>query len=405
MATELLSSPAEHPSNTVLNEMRISPRETIVAAHEAANSIKFRIPADVIQRTVADLPDRERVAIKWFAGYCRTRNIGSDECGQLLQQADGRRTYSGDSIYQLLTGRRHKMGVDVTPMIESIERFRAQVEGTKRDEDTDFIETRLSRGIWDRCARALKTHRIAPIFGRSQIGKSRALREYARRHNHGETIFVEMPAGGKPCDFRHELVRALGLPIGMREADSRRRIIDSIDSRMLIIVDEAHRCLQKTGGHAGLCTLEFIREIYNRCGCGIVISMTDEGRQLLLHGPHAVALQQLWRRRITPLQLPTAVPLDDLHLFAASHNLEPAPDKEVAIDFPYFDERGQKHKKVYKDNPQKLQLRVSSEEGLGVWLSILGDAREMAEEQKKGITWGAVLKAYCVSQADAEVWR
>jgi hypothetical protein len=48
---------------------------------------------------------------------------------------------------------------------------------------------------------------------------------------------------------------------------------------------------------------------------------------------------------------------------------------------------------------------VSSEEGLGVWLSILGDAREMAEEQKKDITWGAVLKAYCVSQADAEVWR
>lgn len=402
MLAETLSSPADSVAAEDLAPL--SPKESISIAQAASNSVRFRIPGDVIAQTVAELPDRERAAIRWFAGYCRTKNLSGDDAGQLIRQDSGR-PYSGDSVYQLFTGRRHKMGADTTPMIEAIEKFRAQIEGTRRDEDTTFVQTRLGKAISDLCARALRKKRIAYIIGDSQIGKSRNLREYSRTHNHGETIYVEMPAGGRHADFRHELVRSLGLPIGMRECDARRRIIDSLDDRMLLIVDEAHRCLGRSGGMAGLQTLDFIREIYNRCGCGIVISLTNEGKKLLLEGPHKVALQQLWRRRITPLQLPTAVPADDLSLFAASHNLEPAPDKDITIDFKYYDDQGSQRTKKYTDNPLKLQLQVSSEEGLGVWLSILGDARDMAAEQKKDITWGAVLKAYCVSQADKEVWR
>ena len=59
--------------------------------------------------------------------------------------------------------------------------------------------------------------------------------------------------------------------------------------------------------------------------------------------------------------------------------------------------------KTYSDQPLRLQKQVTEEEGLGVWLMILQDAADIAREQRRAISWGAVIKAYCLSKADGEV--
>lgn len=366
----------------------------------AMAALKFRIPGDQVAKACVDLPDEQRTAIKWFAGYCRNRNLGNEELAMLLKK-DGGGFYSYASIYALLTGRRTDQGVNIAPLIASIDAFRRQVEAGSRLGDSGFIATRLSASIWDRCDRARLRRKIAFIFGDSQIGKTASLVEYTRTHNHGETIYMEAPTGGAISTFMQKLGAKLAIPQVNRAGDLRDRIMECFDPKMLLIVDEAHRLL-----HAGrgIHSLDFIRELYNTAGCGIVLAMTHEGRQELHKGRFAKRLEQLWRRRLAPLQLPMTVPADDLALFAAAYDLDPAPEKPVAVRTSYIDEHGHSRERTYEESPLALQARAVAGEGLGVWLTILQDAKDMAKSQKRPITWAAVLKAYCVSQADAEVW-
>jgi hypothetical protein len=179
-------------------------------------------------------------------------------------------------------------------------------------------------------------------------------------------------------------------------------VIESFDSRMLLIVDEAHRCL-RPGSLAGLEVFSFLRELWNRRKCGLVLSLTNEGRDQFLHGPHAAQLAQLWRRRITPLQLPSVPPDDDAALFATAYGLPEAADEPVAIQVSYTDDQGRHQTRKHSDSPLRLQRETLKTEGLGVWIGILQDAADMARDQKKQITWGAVIKAHAQAAAESEM--
>ncbi len=368
----------------------------------ALQNIRFRIPGDVINAAVRDLPDEQRTAIKWFAGYCRARNLGPEQQAALLKKEDGS-FYSHASIYAALTGRRSDQGVGLQNFCKAIATFRTDVEGTSRLGESGFIATRLSEEITSRCQRALKRKKIAFIFGDSQIGKTESLRHYQRTHNHGETIYVEAPAGGQLGVFLEELSRGLGIPSQQRIPDLRRRLIESFDPKMVLIVDEAHRFLSGRG-EGGLLCFDFLRELYNRAGCGMCLSMTHEGKKNFLAGKHAKALEQLWMRRVAPLYLPKSVPKDDLDRFAMAYRLDPAGRDEVTIRTTSVDGDGKAREREFKEAPATIERKVTETEGLGVWITILQDATDLAAEKKKPITWGAVLRAYCASVADQEVW-
>ena len=287
-------------------------------------------------------------------------------------------------------------------MVAAIQAFQKQVEAPTRVGASGFIRTRLSKTIEERCDRARKRRKILFVYGPSQIGKTESLVEYTRTHNHGETVMVEMPTKPSLHSFKGRLCPILALSQTHRAGELDKNIFDAFDPSVLLIIDEAHRALHVDRGWL---VLDFIREIYNRCGCGIVISMTDEGRDLFHRGPHAVRLKQLWNRRLAPLQLPKVLPADDLDLFSTAHNLPPAPDEQVTVRYPFIDGTGAEKTKEYSESPFDLQQRVVANEGLGVWVTILQDACDMAEAQKRQVTWAAVLKSYCVSQADAECWQ
>lgn len=369
----------------------------------AMQAIKFRIPGDTIHTATAELPDEEREALRWFGAYCRRKNFDKDQVAALLRKPAGG-YYSWDSIYQALTGRRSGEGVSLAPMIAAIASFRRIAEEREEQIESGFIQTRLYDLIEGRCQRALLRRKIGFIFGDGQIGKSECLQEYARRHNHGQTIYVEMPTQGTLT----ALLSVLGdtLNVGrMNNAARAQRIIECFDDRMMLIGDEWHRSLSRTTGANGLAVQSFIRELYNKRRPGIMLSMTNEGRDAIVHGEHRKTLEQLWRRRIQPLQLPSAPFVDDLDRFAISYGLEPAPDKSLTIKATTLDDTGREITREYTDNPRKLQAQVSAAEGLGVWITILQDASDIARASKRSITWGAVLKAYTLSQAEAEEVR
>jgi DNA transposition AAA+ family ATPase len=367
------------------------------------NNSGFHVPADKVRVAIQDLPEDQRDLVWWFSQWCQRNNLGREALGKILRKPGGD-FYSFDSIIQLLTGGRIRRGENIEPMLDAIDSLR-RVEGEREIQTSSgFIETRLAREIWKRCRKALLRQRIMFIFGESQIGKTEALKRYARDHNHGETVYIEMPSGGSVSALIHALAKHFNIPSKSgAKADLRQRIIDCFDSRMLLIVDEGHRAL-KPGSTTGLDSFSFLREIWNKRNCGMVISLTNEGRDEMLHGPHAKVLAQIWKRRITPLQLPAVPPDDDAALFAAAYGLTPATDTPVTIEVTTYDGSGNPIPQRHKESPLALQRETLKTEGLGVWISILQDAADMAQEHGKRITWGAVIKASCQAKAEADIF-
>jgi len=364
---------------------------------------RFRVSGQTFKNAIADLPPAEQDTLWWLFQYCHTHDLGRDELGTLLKKPNGLEYYSPDSIIQLLGGGRLRRGENIDLMLESIRAFRDLEDTRAHQVSGGFITTRLFFEIEKRCMKALERQRIMYIFGDSQIGKTRCLKEVQRRHNHGQTIYVECPYTGAASEFLKALGRALNIPASNKQslADA---IIATFDSRMLLIVDESHNALRARKGASGSAVMAFLRELWNRTQCGMVIAMTNEGRDDLLHGPHRKSYEQLWRRRITPLQLPNITPDDDLELFSAAYGLPPAGRDPVSISVTYIDQTGAEKTRKHVEVPYELQSMVNKTESLGVWIGILQDASDMAREKSKDITWGAVIKAACQARAEAEIY-
>lgn len=362
---------------------------------------RFSIAGDTVRKSVKDLDPAGQEAIVWFHGWC-SRNIhGRTGLDRTLKKPDGT-FYSADSIVQLLTGGRMRRGENIEPLIAAIATFR-KIEGERETMIVSgFVETDLFVEIERRCMKALKRQRILPIYGDSQIGKSKSLREVQRRHNHGQTLYIEVPDTGSYGALLEAIADELNIPSASNnQRQLKRRIVEAIDGNMLIILDEAHRFFGGNKRSSGLLALSFIRELWNKTQCGLVLAMTNEGRDEIIKGRWAKQLQQIWRRRITPLQLPSVPPARDLDKFAQAYGLEPAAAPPVKITLTDLEGRQHQH----EDSPLRLQNEVVATEGLGVWISILQDACDMAQEQRRKVTWGAVLKAHAQSQADAEIFQ
>lgn len=375
---------------------------TSTAVHSPGK--KFRIPGERVRGSVRGLPEHQRDDVIWFYNHLVRLDPDKQSLGKILRKQGGG-YYSDSSIVHLLTGGRADRGENTDAIHASIVALRKIEEPREEQAESGFIETRLFRVIEGRALKALRRQRIAWIFGDGQSGKTTALKEVRRRHNHGTTIYVEVPVGGAYGKFLIALAEALNISIKGRTRDIEIAILSAIDSTNLLLIDEAHEFFKGREKASGMSALSFVRQLWNKCKCGIVIAMTNEGRDELLGGRYAKSLQQIWRRRITPLQLPNAPADDDAALFAKAFGLSPAPDKDVSVKLTIWDEKGREQEIVHTDNPLKLQREQLRKEGLGVWIGILEDASDMARDLGKPISWPAVLKAHAQAQADAEIYK
>jgi hypothetical protein len=223
------------------------------------------------------LPDDQRHAVQWAAGFCRDRNLTLEEFGQMLTQPGAQTPYSGDSVYQALTGRRNETSLD--RFSKSVHTLRKRLEETTSRETVRFIETGMSRAIFAACRAAFLKKRMGFIFGETQIGKSRTINEYARRHNHGETKVFMMPTRPTLTSLLHEFAIRLGISTQNRSEDLKRRILECFDERTLAIIDECERCVD--GRNAGLDCLDFLRELFERRKCGMVLIGANDFRNAL----------------------------------------------------------------------------------------------------------------------------
>ena len=328
----------------------------------AMNDSRSRIPGDTVNQATAELPDNQRSAIRRLHAYYIENDLSIDETAKLIH-------YNGAVVSLVFRG---KYDGSLDNVVKEIEAFFDLQDRRELGRKLPFIETALTGRIWQVCEAALEFQKIAFIFGDMQIGKTEALKAYATAHNHGSTIYVSVPTGGALLNFLTRLAEVLRIPTNMSITKLRERIIKAFDHRMLLIVDEAHRCIRDSGNSTmPIQTIEFIRELFDEKQCGVVICATNVFRDAMESGAVAKILRQIKRRRLCALQLPNVPNQSDLNLFAAAYNLPPS-----------------------KDQARELEKKMVEDEALGMWLTILRMGAKVAAERKQPMSWNHVLGAY-----------
>lgn len=335
-------------------------------------SKRWKINTQDVHQASASMDDRERGAVRWVHAYASEQNLTLAEMAAMIKKSDGS-GYDPNTLYKILTG---KHEASLNNFCESVERLRPLMEERDRAMRTGFVETALSRRIWKCCHTARIHQTINFVFGESQIGKTTALVEYAKAHNHGSTIYVRCPAGGGMKDFLRECCKALKLGKDGTTYAMRESVISSMDATMLLILDEAHQLLPSwTGKQSRLAIIEYVREIHDRTGCGVVMAATNVFRAALEGGRDAGWLKQLDLRSMIKLPLPDRPSLVDLALFAKVYGL---PAAEGAA--------------------KEIQNSVVREHGLGRWLKTMKMASHLAGNQKLEMSWDVVVAAHAGRQ-------
>jgi DNA transposition AAA+ family ATPase len=327
-----------------------------------------KIPGDVVYAATSHLPEVDKGAIRWFHKFAKDNDLTNGEAGALIH-------YSDAAVSLLFRG---KYTADIKEIVTRIIAFR-DTDQKKRDladaraavKKVPFIKTALTKKIWDLCNACRIFQRIGYIFSDSQIGKSENLWQYQIEHNHGNTIYISVPTQGTLIHFVEKLAEVLSIPMTRNSSYLRRRIINAFDHNMLLIVDEAHRCIPKGASAMSLQTIEFIREIHDEKKCGVVLCGTNAFRDEIEKGKYMKMLKQIRRRRLGFLQLPIDPTEADLNTFARAYGLAPATGKAL-----------------------ELQKRIVADEALGMWLTIMRMGADLSAKRRRGaMSWDDVIQA------------
>lgn len=328
---------------------------------------RMSIPGDTVKialdRLVAsgEIDAEARELAWWFYCYSRDSKWRLKDCADAIGS-------STTTVHRLFNG---SYGASYDGIIAAVAKFRKLADERAKRVQIGFIETSTWAKISRICNAALYDNMPAFIYGSSQIGKTACLTEFARRNNHGTTRYVRMPAAPSFQYFLRVVAEACYISPRQNHDVLRRRIMDSVDSRNLIIVDEVHQAMCTASEMAARKIVEFMREVYDRTGCGVVLCGTKVFRDEFERGRQAIIYDQFRRRGMLELVLPDSPSKGDVAKIAKAFGLE-APEGDV----------------------MELVKAMLQQSGVGKYIKFLQYANGISVARKEELTWRHFTDAY-----------
>lgn len=288
------------------------------------------ISGDTVTQNLSRYSERPRAALNWLYHFCVENGIHRDDVARELR-------VSGNTLYKLYTLKhRHPQTKELLPpsekLVRSIEKKQQLEMKRAAFGKTEFVMTPSARKIFDVCDLCQASNSIGFVWGKSHIGKTWAIEEYRRIHNHGLTKLVRVPTGSG----KHELIKLFAAACAISTKSCydklKERVIRSITADNLILIDEFHLLAftyQTQSKHA---CVELVREIHDRTKCGMVICGTHIFRNDIEIGKDRDLLEQLSRRGVFKLELGDEPTRGDLAAICKSWDLE-YPKGELAERF------------------------------------------------------------------------
>lgn len=364
---------AEHPSDEALDMAR---QKQVDASFQGIN-----IGGHTVTASTEHLDEEQRVLVRWLHHYARqerwtwedlTRHVGFSSTTWSRIWNDKYRYPKAD--------RRAGERIPIDEQCAAIARVKKLVEEREAVTKTDFVETTVWQRVNWLCRRAFVRSKIGFIFGESQIGKTTALREYARRNNHGQTIYAEMPPASGVQLMLRKIAEALNVPSRAGFDSVLQDVCRALDSSRCLVLDEMQRVFTTYQKGSVMRCLDTIRYIHDQTGCGLVLCGTIVVRDQLDRGEFAQYLKQLKRRgRTLMLALPTAPPREDLDAMAAAFGLRPASGEA-----------------------EQTLMHVAKTDGFGAVKMLLQDASERASKKRRPVTWDDFNHCFSIAERMAE---
>ncbi len=307
-----------------------------------------------VVKSTRDLPENQKRAIRWLFQLAKTS-------GWTLKQTATRIKRDQTVLHKVFSG---TYTAKLDRIVASINSFRKLHEKRQSATRPDFIETSLTKRIFEACDFALASQSVVFLWGENQTGKTEALTEYQRQNNHGQTIYVRMPAASGILMVTQEIAKAMGISPNSCFTKIRERILKALDDTNTLIIDELHLVFNTYQKGSAIKALELIRELYDRSKCGLVLCGTNVVRDEFTRGEHKKLLSQLLNRGVAHIQLEDKPLESDLAKFFHFYRLpEPTGDAKRAI------------------------TDIIHAHGLGKLLKTLQAAARLANTKKQTLTW------------------
>lgn len=190
-------------------------------------------------------------------------------------------------------------------------------------DNPDFIETSLARRMFTLFDKTRALRNVSILWGEMGIGKTACITEYQRQNNHGRTLVVRFPAGASFAFFVAHVARACGVATRSQSQFQQREKIYQVltAGQRLLIIDELHQAFLTTRTDTAVKCCEFLREIADVAGCGLVLVGTELLKKEIFTGPHKDALRQLVDRGTVQVPLPSKANKKDYAAFLAFYGL------------------------------------------------------------------------------------
>lgn len=303
--------------------------------------------------------------------------------------------YSETTIYRVFTGKycNPETGERLEAPEDLIDRSREFLTLEQQRYEggsTEFVITPTVRRIWTAADLARESQSPVFIWGPSHIGKTWALVRYTQTNNHGRTIYTRLKAASGLGGMVRRIGEACGVSDKSNSADLIERIKRALSKDTLLILDEVHQLMYTYRISSFFACLEVIREIIDEVGCGCILCGTD----LMMEktkGHASGELQQLWRRGVHKVPLPTMPTKADLTAIL----------KSCGLDFPDSKEEVTVHRIV--ERPYEILRQLAKREGLKAITERIRYARKlMSRAGVKPLTWSHFVDAHLRIAKQAE---
>lgn len=200
-------------------------------------------------------------------------------------------------------------------------------------ENPDFIPTSLSKVFFAACEKTRGLANVTLMWGAMGIGKTTIAEEYQRQNNHGKTILIRFPVGASFAYFVQCVAKATGVATrSQSQFHMREKIIATLAAgKRLVLVDELHQAFLTTRGDTAVRCCEFLRELKDLSGCGLVLIGTELLQKEFFSGIHKASLAQLVDRGTVQIPLKSKPTDSDVKKFLAHYDLAwPGPGDGAA---------------------------------------------------------------------------
>lgn len=238
-----------------------------------------------------------------------------------------------------------------------------------------FIETEIARSIncfLDDRRVPDRLNKFGVIVGETGTGKTAVYKEYVRRSPTNLVAWVEAPENGSLLELNSQIARRFGVNLDNLSVRMRVRLLEVINDRRCIIVDNAQDLLHHRRGQTQQQQPAFswLRRLQDETGCTIILSLTPSGEKQLFEAFLRGYFEQFEGRaggRRSFLRLPAYPPEEDVLALAKGVGV-----RDV-------------------ERHQDYLVKLSRERGrLRAMFEVLQEAKVRAEEEKKPLTIGLI---------------